>query len=103
MLYVQKIAELEELNNSLSRDLELLRETEHLLLQDIREKDELTSFLTRKVKLKEIEENASKRGPGAAAKRASDAAMSVFGALWGRQESNSAVNELQHEAEEALR
>merc|ERR1712066_92998 len=106
MLYVQKIAELEELNKSLGRDLELLRETEQCLLQDSREKDDLTAFLMRKVKLAELEEGASRRRENAKP-RTGNTALSMIGRMFPQQARRDApiadVDELEHEAAEALR
>lgn len=102
LLYVQKIAELEELSAGLERDLELIRESEQVLVQDRAEKDDIISYLMRRVRCVES-------GSGAAATEQPGAggAWGFLAGAWGAlgnksQDREGDVEELERIAEEML-
>lgn len=97
MLYVQKIAELEELNAQLQRDLELLRASEQCLLADSDVKEDLIARLMRSSHQKEDDGTAG-RTPGR---------LSLWGLgsllVQGRNSKTSAqLEELERLAQESL-
>jgi len=94
LLYVQKIAELEQLDASLESDVKLLQASKQCLLADSREKDELIVYLMRTIKSAELKKNGTK----------SRSWWSFLG--WGERqdlEVEATVDELERIAEEAMR